>query len=211
MGLPIQACLFLKSRGFKQKVHNIVIVEEGARAYLITGCSASSAAQEGSHIGVSEFYIQKNAFLNFTMVHSWREDVTVKPLSVSLLEEGATYISNYVCLKPVKEVVMYPASVLAGKGSRAVYNSLILSHPQSLQDIGSRAILAAEDTQAEMIARSVSIGGSVINRAHIKAACAGTKGHIECRGLVLSEKGIFTPYLKWNQIYAMLIYPMRRP
>ncbi|MDD5775060.1 MAG: SufD family Fe-S cluster assembly protein [Candidatus Omnitrophica bacterium] len=187
--LPIQACLFLKSQGFKQKVHNIIIIEEGARAYLITGCSASAAAKEGFHLGVSEFFVQKNAFLNFTMIHSWREDMTVKPMSISLLDEGATFISNYVCLKPVKEIVMYPTSVLSGKGSRAVYNSLILSHPDSVQDVGSRAILAAEDTQAEMIARSVSLGGSVINRAHIKADCARTKGHIECRGLVLSEKG----------------------
>ncbi|HOU35657.1 MAG TPA: SufD family Fe-S cluster assembly protein [Candidatus Omnitrophota bacterium] len=187
--LPIQACLFLKSQGFKQKVHNIVIIEEGARVYLITGCSASAAAKEGFHLGISEFFVKKDAFLNFTMIHSWREDVTVKPMSISLLDQGATFISNYVCLKPVKEIVMYPTSVLSGKGSRAVYNSLILSHPGSLHDVGSRAILAAEDAHAEMIARSVSLGGSVINRAHIKAEFPRTKGHIECRGLVMSEKG----------------------
>ncbi|MFA5100445.1 MAG: SufD family Fe-S cluster assembly protein [Candidatus Omnitrophota bacterium] len=187
--LPIQACLFLKSQGFKQKVHNIVIIEEGAKAYLITGCSASAAAQEASHLGISEFFVKKGAFLNFTMIHSWREDVSVKPMSISLIDEDATFISNYVCLRPVKEIVMYPTSVLSGKGGRAVYNSLILSHPNSLQDVGSRAILAAENTQAEMIARSVSLGGNVINRAHIKAEHAQTKGHIECRGLVLTEKG----------------------
>jgi len=187
--LPIQACLFLKSQGFKQKVHNLIIIEEGARAYLITGCSASAAAKEGSHVGISEFFVKKNAFLNFTMIHSWREDVTVKPVTISLIDEGATFVSNYVCLKPVKEIVMYPTSVLSGKGGRAVYNSLILSHPNSVHDVGSRAILAAEDTQAEMIARSVSLGGSVINRAHIKAESPRTKGHIECRGLVLTEKG----------------------
>jgi uncharacterized protein len=187
--LPIQACLFLKSQGFKQKVHNIIIIEEGARAYLITGCSASAAAKEGSHVGISEFFVKKGAFLNFTMIHSWREDVTVRPMSISLLDEDATFISNYVCLKPVKEIVMYPTSLLSGRGSRAVYNSLILSHPNSLHDVGSRAILAAQNTQAEMIARSVSLGGNVINRAHIKAESAQTKGHIECRGLVLSEKG----------------------
>lgn len=187
--LPIQACLFLKSRGFRQKVHNIVIVEEGAKAYLITGCSAAAAAKEGSHVGISEFYVQKGAFLNFTMIHSWREDITVKPVSIALVDEGATYISNYVCLKPVQEIVMYPTAVLSGAGGRVIFNSLILSHPNSVHDVGSRAILSAENTQAEMIARSVSLGGSVINRAHIRADKPGTRGHIECRGLLLTEQG----------------------
>ena len=29
--LPIQACLFLKAQAFKQKVHNLIMFEEGAR------------------------------------------------------------------------------------------------------------------------------------------------------------------------------------
>lgn len=187
--LPVQACLFLRSRGFSQKVHNVIVVEEGAEAHMITGCSASSAAAEGFHLGISEFFLQKGARLNSTMVHSWNEGISVRPLSVSLLDEGAAFVSNYLCLRPVKDVVMYPASVLSGEGARAVYNSLILSHPGCLHDVGARAILRARGTRAEMTARAVSLGGSVISRGHIKAESPGTAGHIECRGLVLSEKG----------------------
>jgi uncharacterized protein len=187
--LPIQACLFLKAQGFKQKVHNIIVIEEGARAYLITGCSASEAAKEGFHLGISEFFLAKGAYLNFTMIHSWREDVSVKPMSIAILEESAAFVSNYVCLKPVREIVMYPTAVLSGKSSRASFNSLLLSHPGSLQDIGSRVILKAQDTQAEIISRAVSLGGKVIARGHIKAENSDVKGHLECRGLILSEKG----------------------
>ena len=57
VALPVQACLFLKEQGFKQKVHNLIIVEEGAKLYLITGCSASHSAAEGFHLGISEFFI----------------------------------------------------------------------------------------------------------------------------------------------------------
>lgn len=187
--LPIQACLFLKAQGFKQKVHNLIIVEEGARVYLITGCSASKAANEGFHLGVSEFFVKKGGYLNFTMIHSWKEDISVQPMSVALVEEGATFISNYVCLKPVKEVTMYPTAVLSGKGARASFNSLILSHPQSFQDIGSRVILKAPDTQAEIVSRAVSLGGKIIARGHLKAEAKDTCAHLECRGLVLSSQG----------------------
>jgi len=187
--LPIQACLFLKAQGFKQKVHNLIIVEEGARVYLITGCSASASAREGFHLGISEFFIKKGGYLNFTMIHSWHEDVSVKPISIAVVEEQATFISNYVCLRPVKEITMYPTAVLSGQGSRASFSSLILSYPGSLQDIGSRVILKAPDTQAEIMARAVTLGGKVIARGHLKAEDKQVKAHLECRGLILSEKG----------------------
>jgi len=187
--LPIQACLFLKAQGFKQKVHNIIIVEEGAQVYLITGCSASKAADEGFHLGISEFFIQKGAYLNFTMIHSWKEDVSVKPISIALVEEGASFISNYVCLRPVREITMYPAALLEGVYARASFSSLVLSHPGSLQDIGSRVILRAKNSQAEIIARAVSLGGKVIARGHLKAENQNVKAHLECRGLILSKRG----------------------
>ncbi len=187
--LPIQACLLLKARGFQQKVHNIIIVEEGAKAYLITGCSASETAKEGFHMGISEFFLQKGAYLNFTMIHSWREDITVKPMSIADVGEGATFISNYVCLRPVREIVMYPAAVLSGDSSRASFNSLILSYPGGLEDIGSRVILRGSQTQAEILSRAVSLGGKVVARGHLKAENRDVKGHLECRGLILSEKG----------------------
>ncbi|MDD5166543.1 MAG: SufD family Fe-S cluster assembly protein [Candidatus Omnitrophica bacterium] len=187
--LPIQACLFLKASGFKQKVHNIIIIEEGAKVYLITGCSASKAADEGFHLGISEFFLKEGAYLNFTMVHSWKEDISVKPISIALLDKGATFISNYVCLRPVKEITMYPTAVLQGGGAKASFNSLILSHPGSLQDIGSRVILRAKDTHAEIISRAVSLGGKVIARGHLKAENKDIKAHLECRGLILSEQG----------------------
>ena len=187
--LPIQACLLLKRQGFKQKVHNIVIIEEGARAYLITGCSASKAADEGFHLGVSEFFVQKDAYLNFTMIHTWKEDVTVKPVSVALVDEGAVFISNYICMKPVREITMYPTAVLQSERARASFNSLVLSHPNSFQDIGSRIIFRADDTQGEMIARAVSLGGRMISRGHLKAEAERVKAHLECRGLIISREG----------------------
>jgi hypothetical protein len=187
--LPIQACLFLKRGRFEQKVHNLIIVEEGAKVYLITGCSSSSSAQESFHLGISEFFVGRGAYLNFTMIHSWRQDVTVRPISIALVEEGATFVSNYICLRPVKEIIMYPTALLNGKFARASFNSLILSHPGSLQDIGSRAILNAGGTSAEIIARAVSLGGQVIARGHLKAQVKNVKAHLECRGLIISEEG----------------------
>jgi len=186
---PVQACLFLKQQGFRQKVHNLIVVEEGAKAYIITGCSASHSASEGMHLGISEFFVYNGAYLNFTMIHSWQESVSVKPVSIASVGEEGVFISNYVCLKPVRDITMYPTALLHGRKARASFNSIILSHPGSLQDVGSRVALQAEETQAEIISRAVSLGGKVVARGHIKASARNVKGHLECRGLILPEKG----------------------
>lgn len=198
--LPIQACLFLKEQAFKQRVRNMVVVEEGAKAHIITGCASSGSAGESFHLGVSEFYVKKGAYLNFTMIHSWKEDVTVRPMSAALVEAHASFVSNYVCLKPVREIVMYPTAVLEGESARASFNSLILSHPGTLQDIGSRVVFKAKNTQAEIVSRAVSLGGEVVARGDLRAEAKNVKAHLECRGLVISEEGTIhaVPELKTN-------------
>lgn len=187
--LPIQACLFLGSKNFNQRVHNLIIVEEEAKVYLITGCTAAKKAKEAFHLGVSEFFVKKGGYLNFTMIHSWKEDTKVKPANIAILEEGAIFVSNYICLKPVKEIVMYPTAVTQGKNCKVSFNSLILSHPGSFQDIGSRIIFKKEGSSAEIVSRGVSLGGKIIARGHLKAQAKNIKAHLECRGLMIEEKG----------------------
>lgn len=187
--LPIQTCLFLKAQGFKQRVHNIIIVEEGAEAHLITGCASSKAEQENFHLGISEFYVKEGGYLNFTMIHSWERNVSVKPMSVALVEKNGAFVSNYICMKAVKEVSMYPTAVLKGEGAKASFSSLILSHPETLQDIGSRVVFKDKNTQAEIISRAVSLGGKVVTRGHLKSQSRDIKAHLECRGLVVNDKG----------------------
>jgi uncharacterized protein len=186
---PVQTCLFLKKKGFQQKVHNIVIVEEDAKLYLITGCTSAKAAHEAYHLGISEFFIHNNGYLNFTMIHSWKEDVEVQPKSVAVLEENASFISNYISLQPVKKINMYPTALLEGKNAKARFNSIISSHPGSYQDIGSRIVLKDKGCSGEIISRAVSFGGTVIARGHLLATSPDVKAHLECRGLTVTKKG----------------------
>lgn len=198
---PVQACLFLKSSRFKQKVHNIVVVEEGAELYLLTGCTSAKDTESAYHLGISEFFIHKNGFLNFTMIHSWKEEIEVEPKSIAIVEENGVFISNYISLKPVKKIVMYPTAILKGEYARARFNSIIISYPSSYQDVGSRVILESKYCSTEILSRTVSYGGKVIARGHIKANSPQVKGHLECRGLIISEKGVIHAIPELETIY----------
>ncbi|HMK15805.1 MAG TPA: SufD family Fe-S cluster assembly protein [Methanomicrobiales archaeon] len=185
--LPVQACLYL-GREQIQYVHNIIIAEEGAELHIVSGCaSGRHVGKGGAHYGISEFYVQKNAKISFTMIHTWGEEIEVYPRSASVVEEGGTFLSNYVCMQPVKKVQMYPTANLRGKGAVARFSSIVIGTTGSLLDIGSRAILGAEGASAELITRAITRGGTIISRGEIQGNIHGTRGHLECKGLILKN------------------------
>jgi Fe-S cluster assembly scaffold protein SufB len=182
---PVESCLYLRTDRFAQHVHNLVVVEEGAQVHIITGCATHPGVRSGLHIGVSEFYIKAGGQLTFTMVHNWGEDVHVRPRTAVLVEEGGRYISNYILLRPVKSVQMYPTVTLNGEGAVARLQSILIAHPGSELDVGGRVILKAPRTRAEVIARTLTTGGYSIARGHLIGMVPEIKAHLECRGLIL--------------------------
>jgi Fe-S cluster assembly scaffold protein SufB len=198
--LPVQTCLLLGRDKVFQTVHNIVIVEEGASLDIITGCTAKKGVEEGLHLGISEMYVKKGATLNFTMIHNWAEQIGVRPRTVIKVEEGGTYVSNYICLKPVRSVQTYPTVKLEGEGAVTRLNTIAIAHPGSELDLGSRAIFNAPGTKAELISRTITIGGRIVARGEMIGNAKGAKGHLECKGLVLTDKGsqLAIPILEAN-------------
>ena len=182
---PVQSCLFIDKAGISQNVHNIVVVEEGAELHIISGCATAHGAKESAHLGISEFYVHKGGKLTFTMIHNWSVDTAVRPRSAGVLEEDAVFLSNYVLLKPVKDLQMYPKITLKGANSVARFNSVIVAPEGSYIDCGNRIEMQAPNTRAEIIARTLTTGGTIINRGYIGADAVPARGHLECKGLIL--------------------------
>ncbi len=188
---PVESCLYLRTDRFAQHVHNLVVVEEGAELNLITGCTTHPGVISGLHIGVSEFYVRAGGQLTFTMVHNWGKNVHVRPRTGVMVEEGGRYISNYIMLRPVMSVQMYPAVTLTGEGAVARMQTITLAHPGSELDIGGRVILKAPRTRAEIIARTITTGGKSIARGYLMGMAPEIKAHLECRGLILGNGIIY--------------------
>jgi Fe-S cluster assembly scaffold protein SufB len=187
--LPVQACLFISQNGLAQNVHNIVIAEEGSELQLITGCTIGLHVSKGLHIGISEFFVKKNATITFSMIHSWDKGVDVRPRTGVIVEENGTFINNYICFKPVKSLQMYPVTYCVGKNSKTSYHTLLYGVEKSYLDVGSKAELIAEGSRAEIISRAVAMDESqIFARGHLIGKNKDTKGHLECQGLLLSEK-----------------------
>lgn len=186
VAMPLQACLFLREEPV-QHVHNLFIAREGSEINIISGCASSWQKEHGAHIGVTEIYVGKGAKVTSTMIHNWKEGISVFPRSATIIEEDGTFLSNYVCMQPVHQVNMYPTARLVGKNAVARFSSIVVATPGSTLDLGSRAILGAEHTSAELITRAITTGGTIISRGHILGEKNNTRGHIECKGLILKD------------------------
>jgi len=197
---PVQACLYLAKEKLVQNVHNIIIAEEDSELHIITGCTTASKEESGLHLGVSEFYIKRGAKVTFTMIHSWNPETAVRPRTTAIIEEDGLFMSNYLLMKPVHSLQMYPTARCVGKNATVRYNSILVTGEGSSLDVGSRVFLDAEGARTEIISRAITTGGNIIARGYIEGNAPDVKGHLECRGLILGEKGMIhaIPELKGN-------------
>ncbi len=188
---PIQACLFISESDVSQNVHNIIVVEDGAEANVITGCTIHPKVKGGLHAGISEFYIGADAKLTFTMIHNWAEEFDVRPRTAIDIGEGGTYINNYVMLRPVRSIQAFPVARCRGDRSRAVFNSIVYGLADSHIDLGSETLLEGSGSRSEAVARTVSRDRSTVySRGRLIGRTNECKAHLDCRGIVLSDDSV---------------------
>ena len=188
IALPIQTCYLINQNDFTQLTHNIVIVEKGAELHLISGCTTKAHIKQGTHIGITEYFLDDDAILTTTMIHSWGPEVEVYPRSAARIGKNARFVSNYVALSPVKMLQMNPKAHIE-EGGLGEFYSVVYAPDGSLFDIGSEALLLGKNATANIISRSVSEGGEIIARGRITGEHPGGKGTMSCNGLMLTETG----------------------
>jgi Fe-S cluster assembly scaffold protein SufB len=184
---PVQSCLYIGQEDFSQNVHNLVVAEENSELHIITGCATAPHLVSGMHIGISEFFVKKGAKLVFTMIHDWGEKINVRPRTVTRVEAGGVIISNYISLRPVGNLQMFPTTYLDGEGAVARFNSVLVAAEGSHLDVGSRVVMNAPGTKAEIISRGITSGGTILARGDLIGRVAGVKAHLECKGLILKD------------------------
>ncbi len=187
--LPVQACLFISTNNLSQNVHNIIIAEPGSEGQLITGCTTHPNVNSGLHVGISEFFIKKDAKLTFTMIHNWVQGFDVRPRSAAIIEDNGVFVSNYMCFKPVKSLQMYPVAYCKGVNSRVSFNSILYGTKDSYIDTGAKVVLQNDGTRGQVVARTIATDNAQIYaRGFLQGEHDVSKAHLECRGLLLSDK-----------------------
>jgi hypothetical protein len=185
--LPLQACFFVETQMYAQLPRIIVIAEPFSKLHLISGCLTKSGCNAGLHGCITEIFVGEGAEVTYSMIHNFGPEFHVRPKIGAIIEKDATYIENFIILGTCKSDQAYPTAILRGDGAKAVIRCIVLGTETSDIDVGSCVIFTGENTRAELISRAVLTDESRLNmRGNLKAYVDRAKGHLECRGLLLS-------------------------
>lgn len=193
---PLQACFYLKTSNYVQVPHNFIIAEPNSRIHLITGCVPDQECKDSAHIAATEILVKNAAAVTYTMIHNWNKDSNVRPSVGIRVEENGTYISNYLLTSEVKSIQMYPTAVLA-RNSRAVFNTMLFCKGESHIDTGAAIYFKGEDSKGEIKSRALVLDNSHLAMRGNLSGRKKCRGHLECRGLILSKNA-------WAEAYPNL-------
>ena len=188
--VPLHTAMFMHREMSTMSIHNIVVLEEGASLHLITGCLSGCTLRGGFHISISEYYIGKRAKFVSTMVHDWGPEFVVRPRTGTIVDDDATYVSNYYSVNPARDIRMNPFTHLKGKNANAKYMTILASFPDTYSNIGGTVLMDGENSGAELVSRAVNHGGTVIQTGLLIGAAKGARAHVDCSGLMMTNQGI---------------------
>lgn len=187
---PVQTCLYISKRGLTQPVHNIIVADEGAILDVVTGCTVLT--DTAFHIGVSEFYVRRDATIRYLMVHNWERGVEARPRTGALVDEGGKFISYYANFFPARLVQSKPVVYVKDHGYTHL-SSVLMAQKGTRFDIGAEAHLQGEGASAEIVSRSVlTEGGYVRSPLEIYAEHPHVRGHIDCKAIQLGKSDVDT-------------------
>ncbi len=190
VSLPLQAYFRMNARGMGQFEHTLIIVEEEAQAHYIEGCSAPHYGVDSLHAGAVEIFVAPRARFRYSSVESWSKDAYNLNTKRALVEEGAHM--EWVGGNFGSHVTMlYPCSVLRGRGASADHLGVALAAAGQIQDTGAKVIHQAPETSSNIVMKSISKGGGqAIYRGlvDISEAAGGAVSNIQCDALILDEK-----------------------
>ena len=187
--LPLQAYFRMNAERMGQFEHTMIIVDEGASAHYIEGCSAPQYVESSLHAGCVEIHVLKNARARYSSIENWSKNTYNLNTKRALVE--ANGVIEWVNGNMGSNVTMlYPASILIGENAKSDYIGIAFAGRNQNQDTGHKVYHLAKNTSSTVTAKSISKDGGVTSYRgllNIKKGCVGCKSSVKCDALMMDN------------------------
>ncbi|MGQ0561368.1 MAG: Fe-S cluster assembly protein SufB [Gemmatimonadota bacterium] len=185
--IPLQAYFRVNAENLGQFERTLIIVEEGAQAMYIEGCTAPVYSTESFHSGVIEIVVKPNARFRYVTIQNWSHNMYNLVTQRALVHENATmeWLDGNL---GSKLTMKYPSCYLVGEGAHGEILSIAYAGNGQHQDTGGKVVHAAPNTTSQIISKSISNG---TGRASYRGLCKiydgakNAKSNVECDALLL--------------------------
>ncbi|MDP3970322.1 MAG: Fe-S cluster assembly protein SufB [bacterium] len=187
---PMQAYFRMNAQNMGQFEHTLIIIEAGADAHYIEGCSAPKYNSNSLHAGCVEVFVNENARFRYSSVENWSKDTYNLNTKRALIGERGRI--EWVGGNMGSQVTMlYPCSILQGRGAHAEHLGIAFAGDGQVQDTGAKVIHIAPETTSSVLMKSISKnGGKSIYRGQLIIGAKAKKAvsRVICDALILDDK-----------------------
>jgi Fe-S cluster assembly protein SufB len=187
--IPLQAYFRVNAENLGQFERTLIIVEEGAQAMYIEGCTAPVYTTDSFHSGVIEIVVKNNARFRYVTIQNWSNNMYNLVTQRAMVHSHATmeWLDGNL---GSKLTMKYPSCYLMGEGAHGEIMSIAYAGNGQHQDTGGKVVHAAPNTTSQIISKSISNG---TGRATYRGLCkiydgaTNAKSNVECDALLLNE------------------------
>lgn len=188
--LPLQAYFRLNTPNIGQFERTLIILEEGAQAHYVEGCTAPIYTTDSFHSGVIEIVVKQGARSRYTTIQNWSINVYNLVTQRAMVHAGASH--EWVDANLGSQLTMkYPSCYLIGEGARGEILSMAFAGEKQHQDTGGKVIHVAPHTTSKITSKSISKdGGRASYRGLLKIhdGAVGSKSNVVCDALLLDDR-----------------------
>lgn len=186
--LPVQTFSLLEMPQGRQFTHNVTVIEAGAEVEMISGAAVPPSVHAGHHISIDEAYLRPGSICRSISIEHWGADMEVHSYSRMRIEKGAHTSAKQIQMTPIRHHVCQSKTIVEDD-ARTNDQSIIFAPEGTERVIESEIQLTGPGAHAESLARMVTAGGSITNRAMLVGEAPDAKGFLGCDGLKLSDAG----------------------
>ncbi len=183
---PLTTCIAISSPKIFQNLRNLIVIEKDVKAEVHSICNTMKKNLYGSHIGHTKVILKEQSTLQMRHFHKWEKGDTVSSSLEFHLQKGATLFHVYKCLAVPEKLktelksfldshtsANLETDVLAKRGNVNMYDSTFLNGEEA-SAITKVRIVADQDSKITSHSKMIANNAGV--------------GHVDCMGLLLSEK-----------------------
>lgn len=185
---PLQAYFRVNQEKMGQFERTLIIVDEGAQAHYIEGCTAPVYTTESFHSGVIEIIVNKDARFRYTTIQNWSNNMYNLVTQRAMVYQNASmeWLDGNL---GSKLTMKYPSCYLMGEGAHGEILSIAYAGDGQHQDTGGKVVHVAPRTTSSIVSKSISRG---TGRSTYRGLCkvykgaVGAKSNVECDALLIN-------------------------
>ena len=205
---PLQAYFRINAANMGQFERTLIIIDEGAYAHYVEGCTAPMYSTESLHSAVVEVVAKRGSRVRYTTIQNWANNIynLVTKRAIAHQDSLVEWIDGNL---GSRLTMKYPSVYLMEPGARGEILSVAFASAGQHQDAGAKVVHCAPHTSSRIVSKSISKNGgraSYRGLVKIERGAKKSKSNVVCDALILDPKSRSDtyPYIEIEEQDAMV-------